>query len=57
MSAGVEPRRSRIPDAVLQRMLDLETYNELVELVRSLIEEQEKILSETKKQQAADLLK
>lgn len=44
-------------DAVLQRMLDLETYNELVELVRSLIEEQEKILSETKKQQAADLLK
>lgn len=44
-------------DEVLQRMLDLETYNELVELVRSLIEEQEKLMSETKKQQAADLLK
>jgi hypothetical protein len=44
-------------DAVLQRMLDLETYNELVELVRSLIEEQEKIMSETKQRQAADLLK
>lgn len=44
-------------DVVLQRMLDLETYNELVELVRSLIEEQEKVISDTKKQQAADLLK
>jgi hypothetical protein len=44
-------------DAILQRMLDLETYNELVELVRSLIEEQEKLIGETKKQQAADLLK
>lgn len=44
-------------DAVLQRMLDLETYNELVELVRSLIDEQEKIISDVKKQQAADLLK
>jgi hypothetical protein len=44
-------------DAVLQQMLDLETYNELVELVRSLIEEQEKLIGETKKQQAADLLK
>ncbi|HTN77654.1 MAG TPA: hypothetical protein VL096_20495 [Pirellulaceae bacterium] len=44
-------------DVVLQRMLDLETYNELVELVRSLIDEQEKLMSETKKQQAADLFK
>jgi hypothetical protein len=42
-------------DAVLQRMLDLETYNELVELVRSLIEEQEQVTSETKQKQAADL--
>ncbi len=44
-------------EEILQRMLDLETYNELVELVRSLIEEQEQLMSETKKQQAADLLK
>lgn len=44
-------------DAVLQRMLDLETYNELVDLVRSLIEEQEQVLGETKKKQAADLFK
>ncbi len=44
-------------DTVLQRMLDLETYNELVELVRSLIQEQEQLQSDTKKQQAADLLK
>lgn len=44
-------------DTVLQRMLDLETYNELVELVRSLIQEQEQLQSETKKQQAAELLK
>jgi type IV secretory pathway VirD2 relaxase len=44
-------------NAVLEEMLDLETYNELVDLVRSLIEEQEQITSETKKRQAADLLK
>lgn len=44
-------------EGVLARMLDLETYHELIELVRSLIEEQEQLTTETKKQQAADLLK
>ncbi len=45
---------------VLSSMLDLETYNELLDIVRSLIEEQDKLTTETKKQQkkqALDLLK
>ena len=47
-------------DEVLQRMLELETYNELIELVRDLIGEQDDLLEKTKeerKQQVLDLLK
>ncbi len=35
---------------VLNQMLDLETYNELVDIVRSLIKEQSQIIEDTKKQ-------
>ena len=47
-------------DEVLQRMLELETYNELIELVRDLIGDQDDLLEKTKeerKQQVLDLLK
>ena len=46
-------------DKVLQRMLDLETFNELVDMIRSLIKEQDQLLDETKTQkrkQARELL-
>jgi hypothetical protein len=35
-------------DAVLAKMLDLESFNELIELVRGLIDEQDDVLGETK---------
>lgn len=35
-------------DQVLQKMLDLETFNELVELVRGLIDEQEEVIEDTR---------
>lgn len=47
-------------DGVLQRMLDLESFNELLDIVRTLIEDQERITTETKKEQkkaVLDLLK
>ena len=46
-------------EKVLEKMLDLESYNELLEIVRSLIDEQNAISERTKKlknQQAIDLL-
>ncbi len=47
-------------DKVLQKILELETYNELMNIVRSLIEDQEELIEKTKKEQkqgALDLLK
>jgi hypothetical protein len=47
-------------EKVLEKMLDLETYNELLEIVRSLIDEQDSLSERTKKlqkQQALELLK
>ena len=41
---------------VLQEMLDLETYNELLDIVRSLIEDQERLMGETKKEQKKQVL-
>ena len=38
-------------EEVLQNMLELETYNELVQLVRSILEDQEAIQEKTKKEQ------
>jgi hypothetical protein len=35
-------------DAVLAKMLDLESFNELIELVRGLIDEQDEVINETK---------
>jgi hypothetical protein len=46
-------------NAVLESMLDIESYNELIEIVRSLIEDQEDVIEETRKQRrksALDLL-
>jgi len=36
-------------DGILQQMLDLETFNELLDIVRQLIGEQERVLGETQK--------
>lgn len=47
-------------DAVLQKMLDLESFNELLDIVRALIDDQEGLLNETKREQkkaVLDLLK
>ena len=47
-------------DQVIQKMLELEDYAELVNIVRSLIEQQEKLLNETREEQrrrALDLFK
>lgn len=44
---------------VLESMLDIESYNDLIEIVRSLIEDQEDLIEETRKQRrksALDLL-
>ena len=46
--------------AVLDNMLELETYNELIDLIRDLINDQEEISEKTKderKKQVLDLLK
>lgn len=46
--------------AVLQKMMDLEDFNELLDIVRGLIEDQERVSAETKKEQkkaVLDLLK
>jgi hypothetical protein len=46
--------------SVLDKMIELETYNEVVDTLRSLIEQQQSIRGETSKQQkqrARDLLK
>ncbi len=45
---------------VLEAMLDIESYNELIEIVRSLIDDQQRLIDETKKarkRDALDLLK
>ena len=47
-------------EGVLDRMLELETYNELMDLLRTMIKEQEQLLEKTKEQRkksALDLLK
>lgn len=36
-------------DRILQQMLDLETFNELLDIVRQMIDEQERVLGETQK--------
>ena len=44
--------------AVLDKMLDLESYNEILDMVRELIDDQEKLLQDTKderKKQISDL--
>jgi hypothetical protein len=47
-------------DKILQKMLELETFNELISIVRSLLEDQKDLAERTKKEranQARDLLK
>jgi hypothetical protein len=41
--------------AVLDRMLELESYNELVELLRGIVEEQEQLKGKTQEQQREKL--
>ncbi len=42
--------------AVLEKMLDLESYNEILDMVRELIENQDGLLDETKKEQKRNVL-
>jgi hypothetical protein len=42
-------------DQVLQKMMTLESYNEIVDLVRELIKEQHALLDETRREQRRDL--
>ena len=41
---------------VLQNMLELETYNELLDIVRAIIDDQRTLIEETKKQQKKQVL-
>jgi hypothetical protein len=41
---------------ILEDMLDLETYNELLDIVRSIIEEQKALINDTKKEQKKQVL-
>ena len=43
-------------DKVLQKMLELETFNELMNIVRSLIEDQAQLMDETKKARSSEAL-
>ena len=43
-------------EQILQRMIELETYNELVDLVRKLIEDQEALTEETDRERKRRLL-
>jgi len=43
-------------DKVLQKMLELETYNELMNIVRSLLEDQEQLIDKTKKARSSEAL-
>ncbi|MHB0956153.1 MAG: hypothetical protein ACYC0X_07200 [Pirellulaceae bacterium] len=43
-------------DKVLQKMLELETFNELMNIVRSLIEDQEALIDKTKKARSSEAL-
>ena len=43
-------------NAVLQNMLDIESYNEIVDMVRAMLEQQEKILERTKSEQKRKVL-
>ncbi|MEM9825934.1 MAG: polyketide synthase [Planctomycetota bacterium] len=42
--------------AVLEKMLDLESFNEILDLVRGLIDDQDELLEETKKEQKRRIL-
>lgn len=42
--------------AVLEKMLDLESYNEILDIVRELIEDQDKLLDETKEERKKRVL-
>ena len=43
-------------DAVLENMMELEGYNELLDLVRSLIADQERLIEQTKSEQKRQIL-
>lgn len=43
-------------DGILNNMLDLESFNEIVELVRGILEDEETILNETQKRQKESIL-
>lgn len=42
--------------AILEKMLDLESYNEILDLVRGLLDDQEKLMEETKEEQKQRVL-
>jgi hypothetical protein len=42
--------------AILDKMLDLESYNEILDMVRELIDNQDDLIDETKKEQKRRVL-
>ena len=44
-------------NAIIANMLDLESFNEIVDLVRGILDDEQRILDETQKKQKEDLLK
>ena len=43
-------------EKILQQMLDLETFNELLDIVRQLIKDQERLIDETGKERKKGIL-
>ena len=52
---GSEALIAKLND-ILQNMLDIETYNELLDIVRGLIKEQDELIKKTKDQKKKQLL-
>jgi hypothetical protein len=43
-------------EAIVSQMIDLEEFNELLDMVRTMIDEQEKLIIDTKKEQRKEAL-
>ncbi|MFO1066753.1 MAG: hypothetical protein U0892_23080 [Pirellulales bacterium] len=56
-AAAADDRLLEALDSVVSNMMDLESFNEIVDLFRQMVEDQERLLKETKEQQKALLRK
>ena len=43
-------------DAIIENMLDLESFNEIIDLVRGILDDEERLLEETQKKQKQSIL-